>query len=58
MMPPRTTRDEVLARLTRLEIAAWVGLGVGVITMGVVIYWTIKVYQVIHAMQQAMQGFQ
>jgi len=58
---PRPTSDpvgEVVKRVSRIEAAAWIGMGFSIATFGVVIYWSIKVFQMIHALQDAFEGVQ
>ena len=58
---PRPASDqlgEVVKRVSRIEAAAWIGMGFSIATFGVVIYWSIKVFQMIHALQDAFEGVQ
>ena len=48
---PASEVGEVLKRVRRIEVVAWIGMGFSIATFGVVIYCSIKMFHMIQALQ-------
>ena len=53
--PQYAPMTDTQKRLTRIEIAVWLSMSFAFVAMVVGLYWSWKVYQMIHALQQALQ---
>jgi hypothetical protein len=52
----RMVSDQMERRLARIEVLAWAALGVSVVTLLIIAYWSIRVIEAAHRLNNIVHG--